>query len=438
MYSLKGYLFSLIALLVILASTGCNGSSNVPNGGAQRFAVTISNIAPSFDYLVSGVFNTPVGAGGPGPATNGNSFEFEIAAAPGMNLSFATMFGQSNDLFFGPDGDGIALFDGGGTPISGDVSDQVYLWDAGTEENQEPGVGDTQAPRQAAPDTGPADPNNAVRLVNDGFTYPDVTDAIQVTITPTSGNEFSVNIACTTDVTPLSPGVYVVHGDPNPLFTEGSPDYGDGLERIAEDGNPMELGATAAAATGLATPISPVAWVVHGSGAPLFTSGSPDYGDGLERIAEDGNPTMLGDSLAVGGYADTGVVNTPVGAGSPGPLLPGHEYTFTIEGEVGDYFSFASMFGQSNDIFLAPGQGGIALFDGGGHPTSGNVASQLSWWDCGTEANQFPGAGPDQAPRQAAANTGAADANGNVRLVNDGYDYLPPTEMVSVTLTPVN
>jgi hypothetical protein len=66
------------------------------------------------------------------------------------------------------------------------------------------------------------------------------------------------------------------------------------------------------------------------------------------------------------------------------------------------------------------------------------VASQLSWWDCGTEANQFPGAGPDQAPRQTAANTGAPDSNSNVRLVNDGYDYLPPTQMVSVTLTPTS
>lgn len=437
MYSRKGYLAVLAALLVILASTGCNGSSNVPNGGARQFAVTISNVAPSFSYLVSGVFNTPVGAGGPGPATNGNSFEFDIAAAPGMNLSFATMFGQSNDLFFGPDGDGIALFDSGGTPISGDVSDQVYLWDAGTEENQEPGMGDNQAPRQAAPDTGPADPNNAVRLVNDGFTYPAVTDAIKVTVTPTGGNEFTVNIACTTDVTPLSPGVYVVHSDPNPLFTEGSPDYGDGLERIAEDGNPTMLGDTVGPLTGLATPLSPGVWVVANGGAPLFTSGSPDYGDGLEQIAEAGNPTTLGSSIAGGGFADTGVFNTPTGAGSAGPITPGNSYSFTIEGAMGDYLSFASMFGQSNDIFLAPGQSGIALFDAGGTPISGDITSQLSWWDCGTEANQFPGAGPDQAPRQSAPDAGAPDPNTNVRVVNDGYSYLPVTQMVSVTITPL-
>lgn len=438
MFSTKGYLISLIALLLVLASTGCNGSSNVPDGGAQRFVVTISNIAPSFDYLVSGVFNTPVGAGEPGPATNGNSYEFDIAAAPGMNLSFATMFGQSNDLFFGPDGDGIALFDGGGTPISGDVSDQIYLWDAGTEENQEPGVGDNQAPRQAAPDTGPADADNSVRLVDDGYTYPAVADALQVTIVHNGGNEFTVTVECTTDVTPLSPGVYVVHANPNPLFTVGSPDYGDGLERIAEDGNPMMLGASAGPNTGLATPLSPGAWVVHGSGTPLFTSGSPDYGDGLERIAEDGDPTMLGTSLAGGGYADTGVFNTPVGAGSPGPITPGNEFSFTIEAEAGDYLSFASMFGQSNDIFLAPGQNGIALFDGGGSPISGDVTSQLSWWDAGTEANQFPGAGPDQAPRQAAADTGAPDPDNTVRTVSDGYDYLSPGQMVSVTVTPTN
>jgi len=432
----SGYLFTVLALALLLAFAGCGGSSNVPNG-AQRFTVTINNIAPALDYLVSGVFNTPVGAGSPGPATNGNSYEFQIAAAPGMSLSFATMFGQSNDLFFGPDGDGIALFDGGGTPISGDVSDQVYLWDAGTEVNQEPGVGDTQAPRQAAPNTGPADPNNAVRLVNDGFTYPAVTDAIHVTITHNGGNEFTVNVACTTDVTPISPGVYVVHADPNPLFTEGSPDYGDGLERIAEDGDPTMLGDTVDPLTGLATPLSPGVWVVENGGAPLFTFGSPDYGDGLEQIAEAGDPTMLASSLAGGGFVDTGVFNTPTGASSAGPITPGHSYSFTIEGEMGDYFSFASMFGQSNDIFLAPDQNGIALFDASGTPISGDITSELSWWDCGTEANQFPGAGPDQAPRQASPDAGAPDPDSNVRLVSDGYDYLVPDQMVSVTITPI-
>jgi hypothetical protein len=47
----------------------------------------------------------------------------------------------------------------------------LALWDAGTEVNELPGVGLSEAPRQSGPDTGP-DENGNVRIVSDGFTYP--------------------------------------------------------------------------------------------------------------------------------------------------------------------------------------------------------------------------------------------------------------------------
>lgn len=131
----------------------------------------------------SGISDTPVGADGPGVLTPGGTFEFQITAKPGMRLSFATMFGQSNDLFYAPDPPGIELFDSVGTPVSGDVTGMVLLWDAGTEVNQEPGLGSDQAPRQAGPDTG-EDEDGLVQLVSDAYTYPDVLDVIRVTVTP--------------------------------------------------------------------------------------------------------------------------------------------------------------------------------------------------------------------------------------------------------------
>jgi hypothetical protein len=419
----------------VLIIASCNGGGG-GDDDTTRFSVRVENIGTPMDFLDSGVFNTPDGAGSPGPATNGNSYSFTVAGGPGMYLSFATMYGQSNDLFFGPDGMGIDLHPGG-APLDGDVTDQVYLWDAGTEENQEPGVGDNQAPRQAAPDTGPADPDDTVRKVNDGFSYSAVDVLINVSVSHLGGNEFEVTLSCTSDDTPISPGVYVVHGNPDPLFEEGQPDYGMGLERIAEDGNPGNLGPAVAAMTGLATPLSPVAWVVHTGGAPLFTSGAPDYGDGLERIAEDGDVSVLGASLAAGSFIGSGTIAIPDGASGPGPITPGNSYTFVIEGSPGDSLSFASMFGQSNDIFLAPGQAGIDLFPGG-VALSGDVSSQLSWWDCGSEANQFPGAGPDQAPRQGAPDTGAADPDTAVRIPNDGYSYTPANQLARVTITPIS
>ena len=50
-----------------------------------------------------------------------------------------------------------------GLPISGDVTNQIHLYDAGTEYDQEPGVGDATGPRQPSPDFGPADPIAMVR-----------------------------------------------------------------------------------------------------------------------------------------------------------------------------------------------------------------------------------------------------------------------------------
>ena len=41
--------------------------------------------------------------------------------------------------------------------------------------------------------------------------------------------------------TPFAPGVYVVHADPNVLFESGQSNLGNGLEALAEDGNPGEL-----------------------------------------------------------------------------------------------------------------------------------------------------------------------------------------------------
>jgi hypothetical protein len=132
-----------------------------------------------------GIFNTPVGATAPGPVTPGGAYEFTISATPGMKLSFTMMFGQSNDLFYAPDS-AIALFDAKGQPISGDVTSRIVLWDAGTEVNQEPGIGHDQAPRQKAPNTGQSESKN-IAPVKDGFTYPKTGEVLRVTITPDAG-----------------------------------------------------------------------------------------------------------------------------------------------------------------------------------------------------------------------------------------------------------
>ena len=556
----------------------------------------------------SGVFTTPVGADGAGPLTPDNAYEFTFVARPGDRLSFATMYVQSNDLFLAPGDIGIALFADDGLPISGDITDQIGLWDAGTEVNEEPGVGANQAPRQAGANTG-ADEGGTVRLVDDGFTYPAVTDIVRITVTSrgglyidiiddgdvdgdTSDDQTGLDIAITPDILSLtnalisyfqnvllialtadevtidgagggtlaiagnewvltdysSDGLLVLNGTLNvgedqfpriPItgeiaasgtsdatvlldlvvdvsgdepslsgtVTVGVPyDIGD-IIAAAEDGDgdtdgdgdadgdgdtdedtdgdtdedtdgdtdgdadgdgdtdtdtdtdgegdtdddadsgraissitisPDPAAGSAEPRTpaqftvrieNIGTVLAPGAWAAQRGGTPIFTDGQPDRGAGLEALAEDGNPAELAANLP----RNSGVFTTPVGADGPGPLTPGNAYEFTFVARPGDRLSFATMYVQSNDLFLAPGDTGINLFVDG-QPISGDVTDQIDLWDAGTEVNEEPGVGANQAPRQAAANTGA-DEGGTVRLVDDGFTYPAVADIVRITIT---
>lgn len=59
------------------------------------------------------VFNTPVGASGPGPIPPGAAYEVTVSGAPGDPLSLTLMMGQSNDWFYAPAESGIELFKDG-------------------------------------------------------------------------------------------------------------------------------------------------------------------------------------------------------------------------------------------------------------------------------------------------------------------------------------
>ena len=128
------------------------------------------------------VFNTPVGTSAPGPITPGAAYEATISAMPGDRLSLTLMMGQSNDWFYAPAESGIDLFKNG-KAISGDVSSQLLLWDAGTEVDQESGIGSDQGPRQKAPNTGKAE-NGVVHKIQDGKAYSQASSVMLVTVKP--------------------------------------------------------------------------------------------------------------------------------------------------------------------------------------------------------------------------------------------------------------
>ncbi|MYA64110.1 MAG: hypothetical protein F4139_16420 [Gemmatimonadetes bacterium] len=413
------------------------------------FQVLIENISPPYAYFPSGYFAVPVGAMEPGPLTSGNTYAFEFEAGPGSRLSFATMMVHSNDLFYAPGPEGIALWDGH-EQLSGDITDQIQLWDAGTEMNQEPGEGADQ-PLQGGAGTGEADPNPNVRLADDEWeTLPEVDSVIRVMLEPTGPTSFRVTIEnISLDHTlitvaglclevPLAPGVFVIHHEsaPAPLFTPGMPDRGHGLEALAEDGVIDQLVATVTVATGVTQLLAPGVYASHEAPGLLFQPGMT-ASPGVEAMAEDGDPTRLGaEVLLTGGFRDAGAFAVPVGDEMPGPLLPGRAYGFNVTAVHGEYLSFVSMLVQSNDLFFAPPAEGIALFPDG-QPLDAVVTDMVMLWDAGTEVNEKPGIGIFQAPRQLAANTGM-DEMGMVRLLDDEmFMYPAVNQMIRVTVTPV-
>src|SRR5262249_15918777 len=133
-----------------------------------------------------GVFNMPVVAMTAGPLGRGDAYEFTFTAVAGMKLFMTQMFGQSNDWFYAPGPNGIALFDSKGNAFSGDVTDQLYLWDAGTEKDEEIGIGPNQGPRQKGPNTG-EDEHGVVHRVKDARWAGRNKEFFRITITPEGG-----------------------------------------------------------------------------------------------------------------------------------------------------------------------------------------------------------------------------------------------------------
>ena len=451
---------SLLALSLSVAACGTDDSvpeSDLPS--PTTFKLRIENVAP-WTVLKSGTHATRTdgtsGAIGPGAA-----YEIPFTAGRGQKVSFVSMFGQSNDWFFGPGPQGIALYDANGNPRSADVTNEIYLWDAGTEIDQEPSVGDATGPRQPSLEYGAPDPIAKVRQLGqtvqltDGsaFTLPAISSMVKVTLVHVAGNQFTLRIEnISTPTSPLvtsegsrgigmSPPVWTVHIRDGALFDVDQIDRNHGLELVAESGRNAVLGANMRELSGAATPISPGVFAVHRDAEPLYALGIEDLGIGLERLAEDGNAAPLRDTIATNArliqLSASGGFDTPVGADKPGAARPGNAYELTVEALPGDKLSFATMFGMSNDWVFATRPDGIALFDAQGLPVRGDVSRSVALYDAGTELDQELAIGPDTGPQQAGPETGAADPIAQVREVPATAHAFPASTHLRVTLEPV-
>lgn len=403
----------LLALGFIMLMSSCGDDENTTT--SDQFRVTITNTFETKEYLESGSI---------GFIMPGESAEISFHAGKGHYLQFATMFVQSNDIFFAPDDTGIRLYDDQSQATTGDITSQISLWDAGTEVNEQPGVGPNQAPRQAGENTGTTENGNVLLLsdVNDGFVYPEVSELASFTLSHDGGTLFTLAITNTSAnsaiPTPFAPGVWVIHNsEQKPIFTEGNPSS-EGLEDIAEDGNNSISNAQLEMVTGLVSPFAPGAYNV-GQDNEIFERNGANT-PAIEALAEDGDPSNY-----------QNVFNTPDGATDAGPIFPSGSYSFTFEAEDSDKLSLALMLVQSNDWFV--GLNEFELYTDGVANT-GDLTAEAALYQSGTEVDEYPGAGNFQAPRQPGPDTGVDEDNIVERVTNPDDNVPTLDKMIKITL----
>lgn len=434
--------FMVLVLMVVL-SVGVISAQDADE--SVTFTVHIENIAGTPRYELAGTFDIPVGSDSPALLQPSESYSFMIPTFMGERLSFVTMLAESNDLFIAPNAEGIDLYTEDGDAPAPDITPQLQVWDLGTEVNEPFGAGDNQALRQSAPNTGDSE-NGVVRLaseLNDDMTYPIASDIVDVSMVQTEdGGFFTVTITNISDQsdfpTAITAGVWALDSLPNVFFTPNEADYGYGLEMLAEDGDHSRLAMTLLGSD-LVSAVTSGVWVVDNNTFEniFFTEGEVDYGDGLESLAEDGNPALLADYVFINGHEHFGVFTTPVMTESPAPILPTQSYEFSFSATPEMNLHFVTMLAESNDIIFASHPSGIRLFDDDGNPISGEITRYVRLWDVGTEINEALGEGGNQAPRQPTPNTGEIENSVvlPVTALQDGLTYPPASSLIRVLVS---
>jgi len=391
----KTALWQAIAAVPILL-TACKKEGHPGGAAPQIETLTVENVLQSQPLVESGTFQ---GTGSPALILPGQSTTITFSAAKGEALSFATMYGWSNDLFFAPANPGILVYDNNGNPIEGDVSSQIKLWDNGTRINQPPGA--------TVNHPGTADNKNITEVNGtdaQGNTYLPASQLVKATLKYNGNSSFTLTLANisggTANETPLSPGVwaisYIVGGNllmTAPLYTAGQP-TAHGLTNIAEAGDNSVLSAYIKSITGIFTPLSPVLVVVYnGIDNPIYKVGELDPGKGLKYLAQRGVADTLANYLkGLKGVKEVFILPAP----TTKVLLPvingqaGGKVSQDLLVVKGDRLAIATMYGFSNDWFFATTGNGVDATQ------TGDLSGSTELYNDGTAIDQFPGAGVTQ------------------------------------------
>jgi hypothetical protein len=444
-----------ITCALTLAACGANGSDDT-NGGsadAREFQLRIENIAP-WKLLKVSSQSTIAGTMITGNISPGQAYEIRFTAGPGHYLTFASTLIESNDWFFAPDPAGIPLYVDG-KQVVGDITSAVRLWDAGTEVNQELGVGDATCGNQPMRDYGAPDPIAFVRQVTEtqinGGRVPAISEMMRVTLAQgTQTGSFVLRIENVSTSTTLqmsngltagvrlSPVAWAISRNPNAFFDANAGVRPNGLGTFAETGLADAMTEKLRLDKGIATTLGRGVFVVHRDPGPLYYIDNADYGQGLEALAEDGDEGSLLANLR-GTERDgtvVGAFDTPVGATGSAAAAPGEAFEFRFKANRGDMLAIATSFTASNDWFFASPMEGIPLFLGD-FPRWEDVTPDVHLYDLGTEADEELDVGLNTGSQQTMAGMGRPDSKATVREVTADRYATPVNQHIRVTLTPI-
>ncbi|RQP10560.1 MAG: hypothetical protein EAS52_22610 [Parapedobacter sp.] len=379
--------------------TACKDDKKMMDPATSELTLTVENVLDSRPLVQSGTFKN---TGAAPVVMPGESVSFQFYAAKGQTVSFATMYGLSNDLFFAPENPGILLYDEDGMPIEGDVSEHVKLWDNGTRVNEKPG------PDLMHPGVAESEPKGVMEINGmdaQGNDFLAASALMKVSLAYEGNSMFTLTIenksGNTINETAFSPGVwaisYIAGGDlldPAPIYEKDKPSA-NGLTELSEMGDNGKLGDYLAGQTGIFTPLSPVLAVVYsGITNPIYKAGEKDRGEGLKELAQ------MGDASKLAAYLKTvnGVKEVYVLAAEETTVLlpkigdnPGSSVSQQLKVAKGDRLAIATMYGLSNDWFFASKDDGVDA------TKKGDISAAIALFDNGTAVDQFPGAGVTQA-----------------------------------------
>lgn len=373
---MKKYLLAVtMFVLATTALVSCSNDDEKNMPESMSPVISFENILELKDFVESGTFvgignadvNAPV-------ILPGQSINFTFHAGKGQTLMFATMYGASKDWFFAPENPGIKLYNDDGTPITGDVSSQIKLWDNGTK------VGMTDEKEDA--DIMMVPGVDASKLMKLELSYIASSSEFKLIVTNTSGGSMNE--------TPFSPGVWAVSNIFNgkllndmPFYTAGAKSNPE-ITAIAQMGDNSLLSKKISDHTGIITAISPVMVVIYtGDVNPIYETGKKDAGMGLTQLAQTGDASMLKAALE-----KMPNVKEVYIAGSA-PVAPGEKVEVQFKATENEHIAYATMFGYSNDWFYANDTSIPASF-------KGDITGNTALFDDGTAVDQYPGAGNAQ------------------------------------------